>query len=162
VEIPMMLRPGFGAGDILGSAIAVFGLTLLLLITESHVLVGFTHFRRELAWRQASLLLARKHEPVQAADWLRMAEEQGDLARYCMKVGLGLVPLAAIGLGLACFPPLRSLMRRVGLLHYSKQTVTAGSHNRALRIYLRLLLVSQILAAVLYALILVGLLSSTD
>jgi hypothetical protein len=157
-----MHRPGFGAGDVLASVIAVIGLTLLLLITESQVVVGFEHYRQELEWREDSLLLAHKHEPVQAAEWLRMAEEQGDLARYCMKFGLGLVPLAAIGVALACLPSLRSLMRRVGLLRYSKQTVTAKSHNRALRIYLKLLLVSQILAAALYALILVGLLLSTD
>jgi hypothetical protein len=157
-----MLRRGFGAGDVLASVIVVIALTLLLLITESHVLVGFDHFRRELEWRETSLLLAQKHEPVQAAEWLRMAEEQGDLARYCMKVGLGLVPLAAIGVALACLPPLCSLMRRVGLLRSSKQLAIAKSNNRPLRIYLRLLLVSQILAAVLYTTILVRLLVSTD
>jgi hypothetical protein len=102
-----MHRPGFGAGDVLASVIGVIGLTLLLLITESHVVVGFEHYRRELEWREASSLLAQKHKSVQAADWLRMAEEQGDLAKYCMKVGLGLVPVAAIGIALACISPMR-------------------------------------------------------
>ena len=64
-----MLRPGFGAGDFLASVILVIGLTIVLLITESRLLAGFSSLYEEWRFRQAASDLAQKNEPERAAQW---------------------------------------------------------------------------------------------
>jgi hypothetical protein len=157
-----MRRPGFGAGDFLASVIVVIGLTIVLFLTEAYLVVGFEALYQEWRYRKAVSEWAQKGEPDLVAQFVRSGDESGNRAKHFLTFGLILVPLAAIGIALACIPPLRSLMHRIGLRRSRTRKATAKSPNRPLRIYLKMLIVSQILAVILYVTMIVGILVSAS
>ena len=153
-----MFRPAqtrFGPGDILAAAIVVIGLTILLVPTLAHFVVAFEYRRQASEFAQKG--------NAEQDELRRQGIDPGENARNSLKfVGSTFASLAAVGLALACIPPLRSLMHRIGLVGSGNRKKTAESRNRPLRIYLKMLGASAILATILYALMHIGILLSDD
>jgi hypothetical protein len=144
---PVQTRPG--PGDFLAAAIVVIGLTILFLLTGAHLLVAF----HDLSTNASELA---RGDP----ELLRICDEHTNNA--VKFVGLTVISTGAVAFALASIPPLRSRMGRIGLIRSSNRKTSAKSPNRPLRIYLKMLGASAILAAILYALMLVGILLSDD
>jgi hypothetical protein len=146
-------RPGFGAGDILGAMLATVVLTVVLLLAESHLVVALEWLRLEREDINAVSAWARKGDAQAAANRMHSAVEFHEMARNSLKFVLLLVPVVGIGIALASIAPLRSLAHRIGLIRSKAAKALRKPPDRGLRIYLRLLMVSQVLAIALYALI---------
>jgi hypothetical protein len=157
-----MLRPGFGAGDFLAAVIVVIGLTILFVLTESQLVVAFDYSCKEWRCRKVASEFAQKGDAKGSAEAQLQADVWGQYANRSLKIGLVFVPLVAIGAALSCVQPLRSLMRRMGLIRSSKPAATVKPPNRPLRTYLRLLAVSAILATIIYTIMFIGVTVSVD
>ena len=151
-----MFRPGFGAGDVLAGAIIVIGLTILLFLTEAH-------FVAALGCLPLASEMSQTPNAELEATLLRLGAHPGENAKNSLKVvGMTLVSLSALGFALACIPSLRSLIVCSGLIRSSSRITTAKSPNRPLRLYLKMLTVSAILATILYMLVLIGVYCSNE
>ncbi len=153
-----MLKSGFRPGDFLAAVIVAIGLTILLFLIEAHLVAAFgyvvSHDPRDVA---------PTGDPQADFERLRPAEDIGQMAKHSLIfVGSALVSLVGLGFALACIPSLRSLIHRIGLIRPSNWKASAKPPNRALRIYLKMLAVSAILATVLYVLMLIGLCLTND
>ncbi len=66
-----MLGRGFGPGDLLAAGLVVIGLTIVLLLTEAYLLVGFGSLCEEWRFRRAASEWEQKGNPELAAELAR-------------------------------------------------------------------------------------------
>jgi hypothetical protein len=99
-------------------------------------------------------------------DWknwrVAIRPEVYDYFMISLKFSLLLVPLFVIGIAIAFIVPLRWLARLIGLRRPSTGRAVEASPKRELRIYFRLLMVSQAIAAVFYALYVIAVILFAD
>jgi hypothetical protein len=145
-----MFKPGFGAGDVLAAAIVVTGLTILLMLMEINFVSAL-----DVLWHTSELDLTpnANRGPAIVKSFADAAENAKNSLNY---VRLAFLFLIAVGFALACIPSVRSLTDRIGLKRAGSRKTGAKSRNRPLRIYLKMLAVSAILATILHALMLLG------